>query len=132
MIPEHVNGPRDPRKTYASPEVCADLARRCRGKMRITNARSVRTKWHPGSVRHPKTGEGFRPDQAWDFIAEQLETGIDVEVHQLRTQPGKNGFVFKPPGYGDEIIYVKLQFGATGIIGQSFHVSDPKNGSDED
>lgn len=100
--------------------------------MRVFNVKSVHSKWYPGSVRHPKTGEPFRPDEVWEFIAQQLDAGIDVEVHALRTQPGKKAFVCKPRGFGEEIIYVKLQFGATGIIGQSFHVSDPKNGSDEE
>lgn len=132
MILGVVNEPRDPRKTYASDGVCSDLANRCRGKMRVTNAKSVHTKWHPGSVRHPKTGEVFRPDEAWDFVAQQLEAGIAVEIHPQRTQAGKKAYVCKPRGFGEEIIYVKLQFGATGVIGQSFHVSDPKNGSNEE
>lgn len=132
MIPDRVNEPRDPRKTYAAPDVCSSLASLCRGKKRTINSKMVHTKWYPGRVRHPKTGDPFRPDEAWEFVAQQLEAGIDVEIHEQRTQSGKKAFVCKPKGHGDEIIYVKLQFGASGVIGQSFHVSDPKNGSDEE
>lgn len=123
---------RDPRKTYANSGVCDDLANRCAGKARTTNAKGVRTKWYPSTVLDPRTGRPFAFGTEWDFIVAQIRGGIDVEIVDLETQPGKKGYVLKPVGHEGEIIYVKLQFGTKGIIGQSFHSSERRRAEWED
>lgn len=125
MIPDIVRPDDDPRKTYASDEACAQLAKLCGdARTRIVGTRPVHVKWRPTAVRDPATTEAFRPDDAWTFIANAILGGEPVEVVPLETQPGKNGYVLKPRGWEGEIIYVKLQFGPKRVIGQSFHSSD--------
>lgn len=123
---------RDPRKTYANAGVCDDLANRCASKARTTNAKGVRTKWYPSTVIDPRTEQTFAFGAEWAFIVDHLRNGIDVEVVDLETQPGKKGYVLKPIGSGGKIIYVKLQFGMKGVIGQSFHTSDRQRAAWED
>lgn len=81
------------------------------------------THWSPQQVRHPKTGEAFTDDSAWDFVAELLSSGHKIEVIDLEKPPNKKGYVLKCEGYGDENIYIKLQLGSGCVIGRSFHIS---------
>ena len=96
-------------------------------RTRTTEFTSQRpTDWRPTEVRNPDgiLDEYFTDAAAWEFIATRLEAGEDVEVIPLRKPQGAKGFVMKielQPNLPR--LYVKLQMGARGIIGRSFHYS---------
>ena len=84
------------------------------------------TDWQPTQVRNPDgiLDEYFTDAAAWEFIATRLEAGEEVEVIPLRKPRGAKGFVMKIKLQSDRPkLYVKLQMGARGIIGRSFHDS---------
>jgi hypothetical protein len=85
------------------------------------------TDWQPSSVRNPKgiLDQYFTPSSAWEFIAEQLEAGCEVEVVEIRKPPGKKAYVMKIEV--DENlarVYVKFEHKSGKIWGRSFHYSD--------
>ena len=85
------------------------------------------TKWQPTGVLNPDgiLDEYFTDATAWEFIALRLEAGEDVEVIELHKPEGAKGFVMKielRPNLPR--LYVKLQMGARGVIGRSFHYSN--------
>ena len=67
----------------------------------------------------------FTDSTAWDFIASRLEAGEEVEVIELQQPAGTKGYVMKID-LGLEVpeLYVKLQLGASKVIGRSFHYSE--------
>lgn len=117
---------RDSRKTYADEAVRQDLLRRTSSERtrHVTNCRERPSKWRPSSVRNPATGVPFRADEAWDFARAAIASGIPIEIIELELPPNKRGFVIKPVGSGGEVLYVKFEFGASGVFGRSFHASD--------
>ncbi len=116
----------DPGKTYADANVRADLLRRCSSERTrsVSPSRDRPCKWNPGNVRKPGEIVAFRPDEAWEFAAEMLRQGIPIEIIELDHPPGKRGYVIKPFGHAGEVLYIKFEFGASGVFGRSFHVSD--------
>ncbi len=67
----------------------------------------------------------FTDSTAWEFIASRLETGEEVEVIDLQQPAGAKGYVMKIDlGLGLPELYVKLQLGASKVIGRSFHYSE--------
>ncbi len=80
--------------------------------------------WNPGGVVNPDTGLAFTEAGAWELIADLLDGGHPIETITLDNPPGKTGFVllyeFAP---GTVPLYIKIQFGAKGVIGRSFHIS---------
>ena len=87
-----------------------------------------RTKWWPGSVFVPGSGEYFTTEGAWVFIAKKLnEKGTRIKEVPLKKLPGKKAYELKMPAYKGKI-YIKISFGGTGdtVIGHSFHYSDQK------
>ena len=117
---------QDSGKVYADESVRADLLRRCADtRLRsVTHSRERPCCWMPGTVRNPVTDAPFRPAEAWDYVARMISAGIPIEIIELDLPPGKRGFVIKPTGVGGEVIYVKFEFGASGVFGRSFHASD--------
>lgn len=115
----------------ASEEVRRQLIGFCRSRdsKTVTRSRELPSRWEPGVVRHPETGEPFDTMSAWAFIADVLESGVDIEIKPLKKPPDKKGYVVLVDGFKDERIYIKLQFGARGVLGRSFHVSN--EGRDE-
>ena len=109
------------------------LALRARHARTRTSAfsRARPTDWRPGEVRNPDGDfdTHFTDESAWDFIATRLERGQEVEVIALRKPMGAKGYVMKID-LGSELpeLYVKLQMGASKIIGRSFHCSEPNRG----
>lgn len=116
----------DPGKKYASAETRRDLIVRCRSQRTRTVSPSLDApcKWHPGTVRNPKTQQPFLPHQAWEFICDVLELEIPIEVITLEKPPNKRGYVIKAPGQDGQVIYIKLHFGNSMVFGRSFHVSE--------
>ena len=67
----------------------------------------------------------FTDSTAWDFIASRLEAGEEVEVIELQQPAGTKGYVMKIDlGLDVPELYVKLQLGASRVIGRSFHYSE--------
>ncbi len=99
-------------------------------------ARSRRTRhlgwprdWSPGSIRVPKSLDPcdvFTDDGAWQFIADRLEEGCEIEEITMEEADGagRRGYVLRLTGtVGEPEIYVKLQIGRSVVVGRSFHYS---------
>lgn len=91
-----------------------------------------RQKWRPGGIRDPRTDDWFTPDGAWSFVAELLETGVDVELRLLEIPVRKKAFVFFGRCAEGRLIYIKLQFSATRVVGRSFHISTAEEDESDD
>lgn len=105
------------------------LEYRCRSRKSRRNKFSsdMPTHWDPGSLRDPRApDEFFSTDTAWEFIADHIKNGCEIEIILLEKPPGKRGYVLKLAGHPDSVvIYVKLQLGADCVFGRSFHISTP-------
>ena len=105
------------------------LALRARDSRTRTAAFTIQrpTDWRPTEVLNPSglLDTHFTDATAWEFIASRLEAGEDVEVILFRKPKGRHGYVMKIDlGPGLPELYVKLQMGARGVIGRSFHYSE--------
>ena len=111
-------------------DIRRELARFCRSRRtrKSTFSPTLPTKWAPHLVRNPasETREPFTNDRAWEFVADLLEAGHEVEIIELRVPPGKTGYVLISDGIPPEKIYIKLQLGSGVVIGRSFHISIPE------
>jgi hypothetical protein len=77
----------------------------------------------------------FTEPGAWQFIADLLDSGVDVSRIELRRPPGKVAFAIRTWLSDGKELYVKLQMGASCVIGRSFHYSAPtagRNGDDDE
>lgn len=82
-------------------------------------------RWNPGSVINPVSEMPYTDAGAWELIADLLEAGHPIETMTMDDPKGKTGFVMHyelTPGTVP--LYIKLHFGAKGVIGRSFHISD--------
>jgi hypothetical protein len=88
------------------------------------------SRWTPQEVFHPKKKRDrvFVAREAWDFIAECLESGVEIEVIKLDIPKDADGWVMKvPTDKFPRPIYIKLQLNDDGfVLGRSFHYSDPR------
>lgn len=102
----------------------------CQRKKARTSEWSINcpTEWQPTAVTDPQSGSPFTDAGAWEFVAEKLEDGSELEQVLLEKPPGSTGYVLKVP-LGDRQLYVKLQLGAGKVIGRSFHYSTEPNRS---
>ena len=84
--------------------------------------------WQPGTVTNPMDGNPFTEQGAWDFIAELLSAGIEIE-HLIidEVKGGKSAYVIKTE-LNNRHLYIKLQLGNGCIIGRSFHYSYHEEG----
>jgi hypothetical protein len=80
------------------------------------------TEWQPSTVIDPQSGLPFTDAGAWEFVADRLEDGSQLESVQLDKPPGSTGYVLKIP-LDSRKLYVKLQLGSGSVIGRSFHYS---------
>ncbi len=72
----------------------------------------------------PRTGEVFTEDGAWDYVAQSIAAGAEIEIIDLENPPGKKAYVMNLRSHDPQIpIYVKLQLGGDCVIGRSFHYS---------
>ena len=78
--------------------------------------------WRPGEVRNPHDGQPFTGPGAWEYLAELLDAGHEIEVITLDEPPGATGYVLQVPIEARNL-YIKVQLGAGKIIGRSFHYS---------
>ncbi len=79
--------------------------------------------WAPGQVINPETGMSFTPIGVWDWIADQLESGIDVNHRILEKPPGQDSWWFKATLQGNpRDLYVKITYRGGIVIGRSFHL----------
>ena len=70
----------------------------------------------------PRSGKVFTEDGAWQYAAEMIDAGVDIDVIDLDHPPGKKGYVMLIPSHDPTTpIYVKLQLGGAFVIGRSFH-----------
>jgi hypothetical protein len=73
----------------------------------------------------------FTEAGAWQFVAECLEAGEELEEVILHKPPGRLGYVMKVRVHPThDFIYIKLQLGAGKVIGRSFHYSQTDNDDD--
>ena len=80
----------------------------------------------------PRTGEAFTEDGAWEYVAQSIDNGIEIEIVDLEKPPGKKGYVMKLSSHDPQVpIYVKLQIGGDCVIGRSFHYSTRSIASSE-
>ena len=103
-----------------------DRARRQRSRT-AAFTRDRPTDWRPTEVRNPNgvLDPYFTDSTAWDLIASRLEAGEEVEVIELQQPAGTKGYVMKIDlGLDVPELYVKLQLGASKVIGRSFHYSE--------
>ena len=88
------------------------------------------SRWTPQEVFHPKKKRDrvFVAREAWDFIVECLESGVEIEVIKLDIPKDADGWVMKvPTDKFPRPIYIKLQLNDDGfVLGRSFHYSDPR------
>ena len=115
----------------ASEQEIRRLTRAVRDRLEFGFTHSmVQSRWHPEQVYNPlrKAKRVFCGREEWDFIAELLESGVDVEVIKLDIPKDADGYVMKVPSrHRPEHIYIKLQLDDDGyVIGRSFHYSDPR------
>lgn len=77
-------------------------------------------------MRDPRspTKELFTEDGAWSFVADAIESGVDIQQIELQLPPGKKAYVMLLPGCeANQWIYVKLQLRSNDVLGRSFHIS---------
>ncbi len=66
----------------------------------------------------------FTRSTAWEFIADRLERGKDMEVFELRNPKWNNEYVIKSDlGPDERELYIKLELGSGKVFGHSFHCS---------
>lgn len=108
-----------------SDDVRRELQRLARSKDTRTNKFDPRrpTHWAPYEVRKPGSGDTFTAESAWEFVADLLDGGVEIETIELDKPPGKTGYVIKVDGFGGDQIYIKLQLGSGMVFGRSFHAS---------
>lgn len=92
-------------------------------KKRVSSfSRPMPTEWNPLQVLHPRTGFPFSDAGAWAFIADLLESDVELKKVTLDKPPGKEAYVMKVDGcQARPKIYIKIHFGSNGIVGRSFH-----------
>ena len=79
--------------------------------------------WRPHEVLNPLDGQPFTDAGAWEYIAELLEQGQELE-ESLQDQPaGVTAYVMQV-ALPDRTLYIKVRLGAGFILGRSFHYSD--------
>lgn len=111
-------------------QACEELAGLCRDSSRRYVgewAQGHPSKWHCTQVLNPETGCPFCDEEAWEFIATRIDDFQAVEVVDLHSPPGTQGYEMKiamGPGVSD--LYVKLALSRSGksVIGRSFHYSN--------
>ncbi len=99
---------------------------RSRGARRHTPSDARPCDWRPTQVADPRSHEGlpFSPAGAWEFVADQLESGCEIKEIVLDKPPGKRAYVVLADGArGHPRIYVKLELGAGVVYARSFHSS---------
>lgn len=80
--------------------------------------------WQSTGMTDPRTGEIFTEDGAWEYVAEMIRSGVQIEIVDLQFPPGKKAYVMLIPSHSPGMpIYIKLQLGADCVIGRSFHYS---------
>ena len=78
--------------------------------------------WQATAITDPRSREVFTEDGAWQYVAEAIEAGVEIEVIELQQPPGKKGYVMNLASTDPKRpIYVKLQLGGSNVIGRSFH-----------
>ncbi len=113
----------------APDEIRKQLAKLCRSTRTRTETwtRKRPNRWSPETICAPGTIDAFTNAGAWEFIAQCLDDGVDIEVMTLDKPPGKTGYVMLVPGNHNESIYIKLEIAESKVIGRSFHVSEKRN-----
>jgi len=112
-----------------SSDIRANLALLCRSKRTRSSIFTEKrpNKWSPTSVCVPSKLYPFTEAGAWEFVADCLERGFDVEIITLDKPPGKTGYVMLVPCEHGEEIYIKLELVGDRVFGRSFHISEKRN-----
>lgn len=99
------------------------LARRPRARV-VEFTRKRPCDWRPHTVSNPSSrlDSTFTDVSAWEFIADQLDAGHELEEVTLEHPPGKVGYVMKVQiEVGVPRVYIKLELGSGAVFGRSFH-----------
>ena len=104
----------------------AELIRLCRNRKTrgVFFTREAPCDWKPMTVVHPKFGMYFTYSGAWEFLADLLEEGHEIEEEVLSNPPGERAYVMRVdvgPNYPK--LYVKIQIKSGCVLGRSFHYS---------
>jgi hypothetical protein len=105
-------------------DVRKEIARLARDKRRrfVPNSPEVPCVWQPLKVTSPASDLPFTEPGAWQYIAELVEGGHEIEVITLEKPQGETGYVMivelTPTN-----LYIKVQIKGGKILGRSFHYS---------
>jgi hypothetical protein len=80
-------------------------------------------RWRPHEVICPETGEPYTDAGAWEFIADLLEQGHELEESPQEQPAGVTAYVMHV-SIAAETLYIKVRLGTGCILGRSFHRSD--------
>ena len=87
-------------------------------------SRGLPSDWRPYTVTNPESGLPFTEASAWNLLVQLLEEGHPVLETTLDHPQGARGFVLLVDLEGStQTLYVKVQLGASCVIGRSFHYS---------
>jgi hypothetical protein len=84
--------------------------------------------WRPHEVLNPLDGQPFSDTGAWEFIAELLDQGQELDLSPQEQPPGVTAYVMQVP-LKEGQLYIKVRLGAGYILGRSFHYSDKRDSS---
>ena len=109
-------------------EIRLQLSRGARNKNARVNSfsRTRPVEWRPQSVVTPQSVSDlpFTPSGAWQYIADLLDNGHNVDEIELKQPPGCTGYVLLADGGGGRPqIYIKLEIVGNKVYGRSFHYS---------
>jgi len=103
-----------------------ELARLARNRKtrKVVFTKQTPCDWQPTSVVNPKLGGYFSEPGAWEYIAELLEGGHEIQQVVLTNPPGECAYVMNVDlGTDQPRLYIKLQLKAGNIFCRSFHYS---------
>jgi hypothetical protein len=87
-------------------------------------SRGLPSDWRPYTVTNPESSLPFTEASAWELLVQLLEEGHPIQETVLDHPPGARGFVLLVDMEGsNQTLYVKVQRGASYVIGRSFHYS---------
>lgn len=112
-----------------SDDIRKRLALLCRSGRKRTSIFTKKrpNRWSPTSICRPGSIDPFTEAGAWEFVADCLDSGVDIEVITLDKPPDKTGYVMLVPCDHGEEIYIKLEIVGDMVVGRSFHVSEKRN-----
>ncbi len=83
------------------------------------------TRWRPQTVNEPESGLPFTDRGAWNFVADCIEEGHELQERFLRKPEGARGYVMHIRLEANRsLLYVKVELVGGRLWGRSFHYSE--------